>query len=106
MNTTKEYQHAEAWMNGSYPFCKKADVDWTFEKCEFPDHVRKWIVETWTKIDDKNGGTYVKPAMNDVNQEALRIMTNQGPDAAFKFMTVDQKTGRQLSYSEIRARFG
>ena len=101
-----EYRRAEAWLNSTLPKCKKVDVDWTFEKYEFPDYVRKWVLETWVKVDDENGGTYTKPAMDATNQEARYVMANHGTDAAVKFMMTDQDTGRELSYSEMRARFG
>ncbi len=55
-----KYELAEKWMNQRFPICNKIDVDWTMEKYDYPEFVRKWIKETWTKVSDENGGTYTK----------------------------------------------
>lgn len=54
------YDEAEKWMNYNFPKCKKIDVYWTMEKYDYPEYVRNWIKQTWTKESDQNGGTYVK----------------------------------------------
>lgn len=100
------YVKAEEWMKTTLPNCISLDVNYTFEKFDFPDYVRNWILKTWNKINDENGGTYEKPNMDATNQEALHVLKNKGCDAAVKFMFTDQETGRELSYSEMRARYG
>ena len=45
-------------------------------------------------------------AMDDNNKKALNVMATEGADAAIKYMFTDQETGRQLSYSEMRSRYG
>jgi len=55
-----EYELAEKWMNQLFPMCRRVDVYWTMEKYDYPEFVRKWIKETWTKENDENGGTYSK----------------------------------------------
>jgi len=44
--------------------------------------------------------------MDDPNKEAAHIMCTQGVDAGIKHMFTDQDTGRELTYSEMRSRFG
>ena len=44
--------------------------------------------------------------MNDTNKKALNVMTEQGMEAAVKHMLTDEKSGRQLSYAEMRSRYG
>ena len=45
-------------------------------------------------------------AMDEPNKKALGVMVNEGMDAAVKHMFTDQESGRQLSYSEMRSRYG
>ena len=97
------------WLKQNYPNVNTVDINYTFER--FPNFVQKWILENWTKINDDNGGTYYNinwniKGSNENNQKALDIMQKEGSDSAFKFMTTDPDTGKTLSYSEIRARFG
>lgn len=58
-------ENAQEWMHTNFPVCQKVDVAYTFEM--FPNYVRKWIMETWTKVSDENGGTYTK-----INKDLLR----------------------------------
>jgi hypothetical protein len=44
--------------------------------------------------------------MNDANKKAMDVMQKDGPEAAIKHMFTDQETGRQLSYAEMRSRYG
>lgn len=44
--------------------------------------------------------------MDDINKKGLDVMATEGMDAAIKHMFTDQKTGRQLSYGEMRMRYG
>ena len=44
--------------------------------------------------------------MDDTNKRALKVMVEEGVDAAVKHMFTDQKTGRALSYAEMRSRYG
>tara|TARA_Y100000389_G_C17470670_1_gene530363 strand:+ start:5121 stop:5567 length:447 start_codon:yes stop_codon:yes gene_type:complete len=134
---------AYGWMNRHFPSCKKIDIECAEGKYEMPDYVVTWIKNSWKKIDDLNGGTYVlmslpKPRlvrgcatdplpdqwledvnttepinwsinpnnMDKYNKEAFKVLTTEGPDNAFKFMSVDPETGTELSYSEMRARYG
>jgi len=45
-------------------------------------------------------------AMDEPNKKALDVMANEGMDAAVKHMFIDQESGRQLSYAEMRSRYG
>ena len=44
--------------------------------------------------------------MDDYNKKAADVMKTQGLDAAIQHMFTDQETGRQLTYGEMRARYG
>jgi molecular chaperone GrpE (heat shock protein) len=44
--------------------------------------------------------------MDDANKEATHIMCTQGVETGIKHMFTDQDTGRELTYSEMRSRFG
>lgn len=44
--------------------------------------------------------------MDENNKKAFDVMEKEGMESAVKYMTTDQKTGRQLSYSEMRALYG
>ena len=44
--------------------------------------------------------------MDDLNKKAMNVMATRGMDAAVKHMFTDQDTGRQLSYGEMRMRYG
>lgn len=44
--------------------------------------------------------------MDDANKTAIDVLATKGIDAAIKYMFKDEKTGRPLSYGEMRARYG
>jgi len=44
--------------------------------------------------------------MDDANKKALDVMQNEGMNAAIAHMFTEQETGRQLSYGEMRMRYG
>ena len=44
--------------------------------------------------------------MDEPNKKALEVMANEGMNAAVKHMFTDQESGRQLSYAEMRSRYG
>jgi len=44
--------------------------------------------------------------MDDANKKGLDVMATEGIDAAIKHMFTEQETGRQLSYGEMRSRYG
>ena len=44
--------------------------------------------------------------MDENNKQALDVMKNKGMNAAVKHMFTEQKTGRQLSYGEMRMLYG
>jgi len=62
----------------------------------------------------KEGQTFAKnykktefaKMMDEPNKKALDVMANEGTDAAVKHMFTDQESGRQLSYAEMRSRYG
>ena len=44
--------------------------------------------------------------MDERNKKAYKVLATKGEAAAVKHMFTDDKTGRQLSYSEMRSRYG
>ena len=50
--------------------------------------------------------TGLSERMDDANKKALDVMQNEGMNAAIKHMFTDQESGRQLSYGEMRMRYG
>tara|TARA_B110000495_G_C22467959_1_gene290500 strand:+ start:98 stop:529 length:432 start_codon:yes stop_codon:yes gene_type:complete len=44
--------------------------------------------------------------MDDANKKAMNVWSEKGTEEAVKHMFTDQKTGRTLSYSEMRSRYG
>ena len=44
--------------------------------------------------------------MDELNQKAADVWNTQGPEAAVKHMFTDAETGRELSYAEMRYRYG
>ena len=140
----------KAWLNKNWPVMRVADVNWTMERGDFPQHARGYIFKNWIKVNDEGGGTYCEPSyyetkyknqmiargkmppaaederhqrrdevdvhgvpasqpsngMDKRNQTALHVLQTKGPAAAVKHMFTDDKTGRELSYSEMRSRYG
>ena len=47
-----------------------------------------------------------REGMDENNKKALDILTTEGSKAAIDFMFKDPKTGRQLSYAEMRSYYG
>lgn len=113
------------WLYNKFPNMKKMDMDWTARRYDYPEYVCQYIKENWVKINDDNGGTYQKPAveeektfgtqykntssyegMDKANKTATDVMASKGMEEAVKHMFKDKETGRQLSYSEMRTRFG
>ena len=54
--------------------------------------------------DVTNTSAYDK--MDDLNKKAMDVMNTQGVEAAIKHMFIDHETGRELTYSEMRDRYG
>ena len=124
-NIQNPEENGAQWLYTKWPNMKKMDMNWTAERYDYPPYVRQYIKDNWIKVSDENGGTYQKPAieeektfgtgvqnstfyqgMDNTNKLATDVMANEGMEAAVKHMFTDQDTGRQLSYSEMRSRFG
>jgi hypothetical protein len=60
----------------------------------------KKFAKTWDKTFNCDDN------MDAHNKKALKVMKNEGMDAAIKHMSTDQQTGRKLSYGEMRMRYG
>ena len=44
--------------------------------------------------------------MDEANKKALNVLNNEGEEEFMKHVFTDQETGRKLSYSEMRMRYG
>jgi hypothetical protein len=44
--------------------------------------------------------------MDEANKKAIHIMKTEGMEAAVQHMCTDPATGRALTYSEMRKRYG
>ena len=53
-------------------------------------------------VDNTTHKTY----MDEPNKKAISVMKNEGIEAAVKHMFTDYVTGRTLTYSEMRHRYG
>lgn len=89
------------WLNENFPKVRSVDVDYTMVRYEFPEEVCEWIKTTWTKVSDKNGGTYEKPSVQ-LNHTALKVLKEEGLDAAAKHMMEMSN----MDYSRMRADYG
>ena len=49
------------WLQTRLPNARALDVNWTMERYDFPDDVRKYIFENWIKVSEVNGGTFCEP---------------------------------------------
>lgn len=48
----------------------------------------------------------INPNMDVANKTAANVFNTQGEKAFLKHIFTDQETGRQMSYSEMRYRYG
>ena len=76
------------------------------------DDFENFVNNVENKDDDgKSFATAYKDAglssgMDDANKKGIDIMEKDGMKAAVKYMFIDQDSGRQLSYGEMRTRYG
>ena len=89
------------WLNLNFPKLRVVDMEYTAARYEFPDEVRTWIQETWTKKSDLNGGTYEKPT-DQLNQTALHVLKTEGLDQSAKHMM--EMSG--MDYARMRMDYG
>lgn len=48
----------------------------------------------------------INPNMDEANKTAANVFNTQGEKAFLKHIFTDQETGRQISYAEMRYRYG
>ncbi len=110
------------WINARIPNAKRVDFsDYSMSKYEFPQNVKEYIQQTWTRINDINGGEYQKPDdpstktsntvygglhMDENNQKALGVLLTKGSEEAIKYMMMHPETGHSISYAESRMLYG
>ena len=57
--------------------------------------------------ETETGEKYIfEDLMDDANKKAMNVFATKGVDAAIKHMFTDEKTGRKLSYGEMRNLYG
>ena len=86
------------------------------ENAEEPaeEKVGEAVDDTEEKVSEDDGKAFARSykqsplydQMTDLNKKGLDEMAAEGIDAAVKHMFTDQDTGRKLSYSEMRSRYG
>jgi len=129
-------ESAKAWLSTNWPNMRACDINYTMKNdypdlvCEY---IKTHWVKINDKNDGtyhepeyykqhskakepilKEGQTFAKnyqktrfaKMMDEPNKKALDVMANDGTDAAVKHMFTDQESGRQLSYAEMRGRYG
>ena len=52
-----------SWFYTRFPRCYLVDKNFTFEKYNFPDYVRTYIINNWKYVSNDGGGTYCEPSM-------------------------------------------
>ena len=122
---------AKTWISTNWPNMKIVDMTVAGPKgYGYPDYVIDHIKTKWKKISDVHGGVYKKPSpeeekdmsiknfakdfqntrayqkMDDHNKEAMDVLANEGEEAFMKNIFTDKKTGRALTYGEMRMLYG
>ena len=65
------------------------------------------VPEPVDKSPDKSSSTEQGGfGMDEANKKALNVLNNEGQEEFMKHVFTDQETGRKLSYSEMRSRYG
>ena len=57
-------------------------------------------------MDDTTQKLPINPSMDEANKTAANVFNTQGEKAFLKHVFTDQETGRTMSYSEMRYRYG
>ena len=86
----------------------------TYNKKSLDDNQKKEQEDSMEEEKEDDGKEMAKiyqqtgfaKAMDENNKKALDVMAKEGMDAAVKHMFTDQKSGRGLSYAEMRSRYG
>ena len=105
-------ENGGTWEEPEYNRSKLQSLDTAVDYSDTVDTALQKIINTAVK--DDNGRSFAKvwkdigfiEGMDDANKKGLDIMESEGMDAAVKYMFTDQESGRQLSYSEMRTRYG
>jgi len=94
----------QLWIETNFENVKTLDHDWTMERYDFPQNVRRWVEENWIKVSDVNGGTYNKPSnipvkeaeeankANEANEANEANKANEANQAAKSIAQMYQKT--------------
>jgi len=93
--------HEPSYHRKKFPHLYEKKVENTEEKQDTDAQLEK---EREFGKKYKEGPFYSQ--MDEDNKAAVDVMANEGMDAAVKHMFTDQESGRQLSYAEMRMRYG
>lgn len=62
--------------------------------------------ENKTNVEPSKQKMPINPNMDEANKTAANVFNTQGEKAFLKHIFTDQETGRQMSYAEMRYRYG
>jgi len=121
----KTYIKAYEWMFRNLPSCKKIDILSAKGEYKFPDYVIDWIIDTWIKENNDNGGTYCNeswnyelfskanryinyewsPSFENHKKKEIKTLENAEVLNKYKFMTIDQEKENDLSMTDIMIKY-
>ena len=62
--------------------------------------------KTNVEVESSKQKMPINPNMDEANKTAVNVFNTQGEKAFLKHIFTDQETGRQMSYAEMRYRYG
>jgi len=62
--------------------------------------------KTNVEVESSKQKMPINPNMDEANKTAANVFNTQGEKAFLKHIFTDQETGRQMSYAEMRYRYG
>lgn len=92
-----------------FPNCEKASAHTLKYKYNWSDEQLSWLDKHWVCIGEKNGmGVYRRPppGMDKNNQNAYKVLVEQGTEKAIEYMMKDPETGEAISYAKMRSLYG
>ncbi len=92
-----------------FPNCERASAHTLKYKYDWSDEQLSWLDKHWVRIGEENGmGVYRRPpsGMDKSNQNAYKVLVEQGTEKAIEHVMKDPKTGEAISYANMRLLYG